>query len=146
MDNLVPTLPHVNAALNGLATLLLIVGYVLIRLRHEVAHKWTMLSCFGTSVLFLISYVTYHVMIKGVKNFPAYPSDAVRYTYYTLLISHIILAAAVPPLAIITIYLALRDRRATHRLIARWTFPIWLYVSITGVIVYLLLYHVYVSA
>jgi uncharacterized membrane protein YozB (DUF420 family) len=136
-------LPHVNASLNALATVLLICGYVLIKRRRETAHKWTMLACFGVSVLFLASYVTYHVGIEGTKRFPDYPGSVVRSTYLAILFTHVVLAAAVPFLAVATIYLGLRDRRRAHRRLARWTFPIWLYVSITGVVVYLMLYHVY---
>jgi uncharacterized membrane protein YozB (DUF420 family) len=147
LDALTHILPHVNASLNALATLLLVLGYVLIKRRREVAHKWTMLSCFGVSALFLACYLTYHTLkaLKGDPStrFPSYPPDAVRYTYYTILITHIVLAAAVPVLAIITIRYGLKDQRARHVRIARWTFPIWLYVSITGVIVYLMLYQIY---
>ena len=144
MSEIVPVLPHINAGLNALATALLIVGYVQIKRRQEVAHKWTMLGCFGVSVVFLASYLTYHFNIPGgSKRFPTYPPDAIRYGYYVLLLSHVVLAAAVPFLAVITIWLGLADRRRAHRKLAWWTFPIWLYVSITGVIVYLLLYQIY---
>ena len=136
-------LPHVNASLNALATVLLIAGYVLIKRKREKSHKRVMLACFAVSTLFLISYVTYHVMIEGGRKFPAYPPAAVRYLYFTILISHIVLAATVPLLAIITIVLGLRDRRLAHRRVARWTWPIWVYVSITGVLVYLMLYQLY---
>jgi uncharacterized membrane protein YozB (DUF420 family) len=144
LSEIVPILPHVNAVLNALATVLLIVGYVQIKRRQEVAHKWTMLACFGVSVVFLACYLTYHFNIPGgSKRFPSYPPDAIRYGYYGLLLSHVLLAAAVPFLAVITIWLGLADRRRAHRKLAWWTFPIWLYVSITGVIVYLLLYQLY---
>ncbi len=135
-------LPTLNAALNALATVLLIVGYALIKQRRETAHKRTMLAAFGVSVVFLVSYLTYHYTAGHVKF--AGP-DYVRIPYYALLISHVLLAAAVPVLAIGTIYHGLRDQRAKHRAWARWTFPIWLYVSITGVVIYALLYHVYPS-
>lgn len=138
-------LPHVNASLNALSTLLLILGYVLIRQRREQAHKWTMLSCFAVSVIFLICYLTYHQLLyaaTGERGKPfEQPGVAIRYVYYTILITHVVLAATVPVLAITTIVLGLRDRRASHRRWAKWTFPIWLYVSVTGVIVYLMLYH-----
>jgi len=144
LSEIVPLLPHVNAALNALATVLLVVGYVQIKRRQEIAHKWTMLACFGVSVVFLACYLTYHFNIPGgSKHFPSYPPDAVRYGYYALLLSHVLLAAAVPFLAVITIWLGLADRRRAHRKLAWWTFPIWLYVSITGVIVYLMLYQIY---
>ena len=144
MSELVPLLPHVNASLNGLATVLLILGYVQIKRRHELAHKWTMLACFGVSIVFLACYVTYHLNIAGgSKRFPSYPPTAIRYTYYGILLTHVILAATVPFLAVATIWLGLTNRRQTHKRLAWWTFPIWLYVSITGVIVYLLLYQLY---
>ena len=135
-------LPHVNASLNLLATVLLVVGQLLIKRRREAAHKWTMLACFGVSVAFLISYLTYHYF-AGSKRFPDYPPVGIRYAYYAMLLTHVILAAAVPFLAVATIYLGLTDQRRRHRALARWTYPIWLYVSITGVLVYLLLYQVF---
>jgi putative membrane protein len=146
VSSFVETLPHINASLNALAAVLLIAGYVLIKQRRELAHKWLMLACFGVSVVFLTSYLTYHFNIPGgSKRFPSYPPDVVRYGYYGLLLSHVVLAAAVPFLAITTIWLGLADRRKAHRKLAWWTFPIWLYVSITGVVVYLLLYQIYVE-
>lgn len=133
-----------NATLNALAAVLLVVGVVLIRRGSETAHKWTMITCFAVSVIFLACYLGYHQMLHEVtgthgKQFE-HPVAAVRYFYYAILISHVILAAAVPFLAVATIYLGIRDRRQQHRRLAKWTFPIWLYVSITGVAVYLLLY------
>lgn len=140
---LVHLLPHVNASLNGLAAVLLVVGWILIKQRREQAHKWTMLGCFGVSVVFLICYLTYHVLLGGQKNFPrsTYPTAAL--VYYVILITHVILAAAVPFLAIGTIYFGLTDQRQRHIRLARWTLPIWLYVSITGVVVYLMLYQLF---
>ena len=144
MSEIVPLLPHVNASLNALATVLLVAGFILIKRRQEAAHKWTMLACFGVSVVFLACYLTYHVQLEGVtKKFPSYPPPAMRFAYYAILISHILLAATVPFLALATIITGLRDARTWHRRLAKWTFPIWLYVSVTGVIVYWLLYHVY---
>jgi putative membrane protein len=144
LSEIVPLLPHINASLNALATVLLIVGYIQIKRRQEIAHKWTMLGCFGVSVVFLACYLTYHFNIPGgSKRFPSYPPVAIRYGYYGLLLSHVVLAAAVPFLAVITIWLGLANRRAAHTRLAWWTFPIWLYVSVTGVIVYLLLYQIY---
>lgn len=148
--------PTINAALNGLAMILLIVGYVLIKQGRETAHKRVMISAFGTSVVFLASYLTYHTLrmqAEGVGHTAFAGTGAIRYVYYTILISHVILAAVVPVLAIITMYFGWRamrekdplDYRRKHRRIAWWTFPIWLYVSITGVIVYLMLYHLYPS-
>jgi uncharacterized membrane protein YozB (DUF420 family) len=146
-------LPHVNASLNALATVLLVAGFVLIKARREKAHKWTMLGCFGVSVAFLACYLYYHIVVRGGEStkFPTYPGPAIRYVYYVILLSHIVLAAAVPFLAVITIwngYRAERDSRfrAQHRRWAWRTFPIWLYVSITGVIVYGMIYHLYPPA
>lgn len=144
MQSVVEILPHINASLNALATVLLIVGYVQIKRRKELAHKRTMLACFGVSVIFLACYLTYHFNIPGgSKRFPTYPPDTVRYGYYALLLSHVVLAAAVPFLAVATIWLGLSDRRIAHRKLAKWTFPIWLYVSVTGVVIYLMLYRLY---
>jgi putative membrane protein len=148
VETAVHVLPHVNASLNALATVLLVTGYLLIKRRREIAHKWTMLSCFGVSMLFLACYVAHkvlkHALDRSVNTeFPTYPPDAVRYTYFFILITHIALAAAVPVLAVITIYFGLRDRRQRHVRWARWTFPIWLYVSVTGVVVYAMLYQIF---
>ena len=142
VDQWVHILPHVNASLNGLATCLLVAGYVFIKRGHERAHRRTMLCCFGVSVLFLVCYLVYHAL-AGSRKFPSDVAAAARYGYYAILLTHVVLAAAVPFLSVATIYLGLRDRRASHRRIARWTFPIWLYVSVTGVIVYLMLYWIY---
>ncbi len=113
---------------------------MLIKQGREAAHKRTMLTCFGVSVVFLACYVTYHVNI-GSKKFPKADYAAwIHYCYLAILVTHVVLAAIVPWMALATIYLGLRDRRAAHKRLARWTFPIWLYVSITGVVVYLMLY------
>jgi uncharacterized membrane protein YozB (DUF420 family) len=144
LSEIVPYLPHVNASLNGLATVLLVLGFVQIKQRREAAHKWTMLACFGASVLFLACYLTYHFNIPGgSKRFPSYPPLGVQYAYKGILATHIVLAALVPFLALATIVTGLRDARTWHRKLAKWTFPIWLYVSVTGVVVYLLLYQLY---
>lgn len=130
-------LPALNASLNGLATILLITGYVLIKSGRVTAHKWVMLSSFGTSVIFLGSYLIYHFHVLS-KKFPG--TGLIKTVYLAILISHIILAAAVPVLASMTIYRALRGQWDRHKAIARITFPIWVYVSVTGVIIYLMLY------
>jgi uncharacterized membrane protein YozB (DUF420 family) len=145
LDELVKQLPHVNASLNALATVLLVLGLVLIKRRQETAHKWTMLSCFAVSVVFLACYLTYHFNVGSVRfsTDETYAPRAVRYAYYGILLTHVVLAATVPFLAIATIYAGLADKRALHRRLAKWTFPIWLYVSVTGVIVYLMLYQIY---
>ncbi len=141
---MVQVLPHVNATLNVIATILLVVGYVLIKYRREAAHKWVMLACLGVSAIFLVCYLTYHYQLEGnVRRFPMDSPAVIRYGYLLVLATHVILAALVPFLAVATIYFGLRDRRKPHRTLARWTFPIWLYVSVTGVIVYLMLYQIY---
>jgi uncharacterized membrane protein YozB (DUF420 family) len=143
---MIEILPHVNVALNGLACALLVTGWMFIRLRRETAHKRTMLTCFGVSILFLTSYVV-NKWGAGGRVFPRSDYSAgISYLYYAILATHVVLAAIVPVLALVTIVLGLRDRRAAHRRLARWTFPIWLYVSITGVLVYLFLYVWYLPA
>jgi putative membrane protein len=131
-----------NAALNATATVLLLIGYVLIRRGQERRHKQVMYAAFGVSAVFLVSYLYYHYQV-GHVSFSG-PSSA-RRIYIPLLISHIVLAVTVPPLAIATIVLGILDKRVMHRRLARWTFPIWLYVSVTGVVVYVMLYHLYPS-
>jgi uncharacterized membrane protein YozB (DUF420 family) len=133
----------VNAALNATATVLLVAGYILIKRRREIAHRNVMLAAFGVSVAFLACYLVYHVGVMRGKSTPFSETGPVRYAYYAILISHIILAATVPFLAAANIYLGLIDSRQRHRRLARWTFPIWLYVSITGVVIYVMLYHLY---
>jgi len=130
-------LPAVNATLNGLSAVLLTIGYVLIRRGHWRQHRRFMLAAFGTSSLFLISYLTYHAH-AGSKHFPG--TGTVRIVYFTILLTHTVLATAIVPLALITLSRALSARFDRHRAIARWTLPIWLYVSVTGVIVYWMLY------
>jgi uncharacterized membrane protein YozB (DUF420 family) len=133
-------LPAVNATLNALAAVLLILGWTLIKTRREQAHKWTMLTAFCVSCVFLTCYLVYHVQVGSV---PFQGQGTIRAVYFSILITHVVLAATVPVLAGVTIYFGMADRREKHRRIARWTFPIWLYVSITGVIIYLMLYHLY---
>ena len=138
MPEWVSYLPTVNASLNGMATLLLVMGYVLIRMQRIEAHKRTMLSAFGVSVVFLICYLIYHAY-AGSKPFAG--TGFIRTVYFGILISHIVLAALVPVLAAVTIYRGLKGQFDKHRKIARVTYPIWLYVSVTGVIIYFMLYH-----
>ena len=140
MNFTIEQLPAVNATLNALATALLVCGWTLIKMRRERAHKIVMLSAFAVSVVFLACYLVYHYHVGSV---PFAGPGAVRAVYLVMLASHVVLAATVPFLAGITIYLGLADRRKKHRQLARWTFPIWLYVSVTGVVIYVLLYHVY---
>ena len=133
----VSDLPTLNASLNALCTVLLLVAYMHIRGGRIEQHRRTMLAAFATSVLFLISYVTYHAQV-GSKPFPG--TGLLRTVYFTILIPHVILAAAVVPLALLTLGRGLRRDDVRHRAIARWTLPIWLFVSVTGVIVYVMLY------
>lgn len=139
-------LPHVNASLNALAAGLLTAGYFFIRRKNVPAHRRCMVGAFSASVLFLACYVTYHAARQaqeGVGHTKFTGPPAAAKVYYALLITHVVLAAAVPFLAVATLIRAVRGDFARHRRIARWTWPIWMYVSITGVLVYLLLYHVY---
>ena len=130
-------LPTLNAALNATSTVLLVTAWFLIKARRIEAHRRVMLAAFGTSALFLISYVIYHAQI-GSKPFPG--TGLIRTIYFAILIPHVILAAAVLPLAILTLRRGLRRDDKRHRRIARITLPIWLFVSVTGVIVYVMLY------
>ncbi len=130
-------LPTLNAALNALSALLLATGYLLIRRRRIEAHRRAMLAAFACSTLFLISYLAYHFQVGSVK-FPG--TGAARSVYLTILLTQTVLAAAVPVLAPITLFRALTKRYDRHRRIARVTLPIWLYVSVTGVVVYWMLY------
>ena len=130
-------LPKLNAVLNATAAVLLVCAFILIRRGQREAHKRVMLAAFTVSVLFLISYLTYHAQVGSVH----YPhSGAIRSVYLSILFTHTVLAAAVPVLAIITLRRGLRGNFLRHKAIARWTLPIWLYVSVTGVVVYLMLY------
>ena len=134
----VSALPAVNAALNGTSAALLTAGYCFIRQRKVTAHKTCMLTAFGVSSLFLVSYVIYHYH-AGSKPFGG--TGWIRGVYYPLLISHLSLAVVIIPLALTTIYRAWREQFARHMRLARWTLPVWLYVSVTGVVVYWMLYH-----
>lgn len=123
--------------LNGTAAVLLAIGYYLIRNGKREAHKRVMIAAFCTSIIFLIDYLIYHAQVGSVH----YPhTGAIRVVYFTILISHTLLAVSVPVLAIMTLRRALKGEFARHRKLAKWTWPIWMYVSITGVIVYLMLY------
>jgi uncharacterized membrane protein YozB (DUF420 family) len=133
-------LPTVNACLNALAAVLLVWAYVLIRGKQVEKHRKVMLTAFATSCLFLVCYLVYHYLIHGSKPF-GHEGTTLRTVYLTILVTHTILAAAVPVLAIITLRRGLAAKYDRHRKIARWTLPIWLYVSVTGVVVYLMLYH-----
>jgi uncharacterized membrane protein YozB (DUF420 family) len=130
-------LPHLNALLNSASGILLIIGYYFIRRRNVAAHKRCMLAALTTSALFLISYLVYHFEVGSVRF---QGQGWIRFVYFTILISHTVLATAIVPLVIVTVVRALRERFDRHRAIARWTLPLWIYVSVTGVIVYWMLY------
>jgi putative membrane protein len=130
-------LPALNATLNALSGILLLAGYILIRLRHIKPHRRCMIAAFVTSSIFLVSYIVYHAQVGSVRFTR---QGLVRPLYFTILVTHVTLAAAVLPLAVITLSRGLKERYPQHIRIARWTLPIWLYVSVTGVLVYVLLY------
>ena len=130
-------LPIVNASLNAVSGVLLLIGYILIRRGRRDQHRACMIAAFVTSSIFLASYLIYHAQVGSVRFTR---EGIVRPVYFTILITHVILAATVLPLALVTLSQGLMARYRQHRTIARWTFPIWLYVSVTGVLVYVLLY------
>jgi putative membrane protein len=130
-------LPAVNASLNAISGVLLLAGYTMMRLRKIDMHRRLMIAAFAASALFLVCYVVYHAQVGSVP-FPRH--GWVRPLYFSILVTHVVLAASVPPLAIVTLTRGLKGRYPQHRKIARWTFPIWMYVSVTGVLVYVLLY------
>jgi putative membrane protein len=129
-----------NASLNAISAVLLVAGFSFILRGNIRAHRACMLSAFGASTVFLISYVVYHIRVGNIRFLG---QGWIRPVYFTLLISHVFLAIVILPLAIITLTRALREQFDRHRRIARWTLPLWLYVSVTGVIVYVMLYHLY---
>ena len=133
-------LPALNATLNGLSAIFILTGYVLIRRGHRELHKRCMLTALVTSSLFLVSYVVYHAN-AGSRPFPG--TGVARAIYFAILITHVILAAAILPLALTTTARGLRAQYTRHVAIARWTLPLWLYVSVTGVVIYLMLYQLY---
>ena len=135
--------PAINATLNGMSAVLLVTAHRMIKRGRITTHRALMLTAVGTSTLFLISYLYYHYHVGSVRFQGRGWS---RPLYFTILISHTILAASIVPLVIITLTRAWRGRLDRHRAIARWTYPIWLYVSITGVVIYLMLYHLFRAA
>jgi len=137
MELTVQELPSLNAALNATSAVLLVIGYLLIRARRIAAHRRAMLSAFTCSIVFLISYLVYHYQVGSVRF---QGTGTIRTVYLTILLTHTVLAAVVPILAVITLSRALARRFDRHKKIARWTLPIWLYVSVTGVVVYWMLY------
>lgn len=140
MSDLISQLPHLNALLNTTSAILLTIGYCFIRRGNIPAHRNCQVAAFVTSILFLTSYLTYHYFHGDTKFLG---QGAVRPFYFAILISHVVLAIVIVPLVLITLYRAARGDFPRHRRIARWTLPLWLYVSITGVIVYVMLYHLY---
>ncbi len=133
------SLPTLNAYLNGTATILLTTGFILIKTGREKAHRACMVSAFAVSVIFLFFYILHKWLVQGVHT-PFSGEGAWRSIYYAMLVSHIVLAILIVPLVLTTLTLAIRGKRDRHKSWARWTFPIWYYVSITGVLIYLFLY------
>ena len=131
-------LPTLNAALNAVSALLLLVGFALVRAGRREAHRNAMLAALTTSTLFLASYLVYHLDVGSVRFARSGP---IRTVYLAILASHTVLAAAIVPLVILALVRALRGEFARHRRVARWALPMWLYVSVTGVVIYLMLYH-----
>jgi putative membrane protein len=140
VPEIVHVLPTINATLNGLSAVLLTAGFVCIKRKNIAAHRVCMIAAFSTSVFFLICYLTYHAL-GGFTKFvnPAW----FRPWYLLLLGTHTFLALVIVPLILITLNRALKERFALHKKIARWTWPLWMYVSVTGVIVYLILYQIF---
>lgn len=134
-------LPAVNASLNGLSSLLLIAGFIFIKLGHKTAHRNCMIGAFTTSVVFLGCYLTYHATVQTLTRFvePAWFKPYYRF----ILITHTILAMVIVPLILMTLWRAKKQNFEAHKKIARWTWPLWLYVSVTGVVIYLLLYQIF---
>jgi uncharacterized membrane protein YozB (DUF420 family) len=133
-------LPALNATLNGVSAILLAIGYVLIRRGERVLHRNFMLAALGSSTAFLVSYLVYHAN-TGSRPFPG--QGAIRAVYFAILVTHVVLAALIVPLALVTATRGLRSQFDRHVRIARWTLPIWFYVSVTGVVIYLMLYQMY---
>jgi putative membrane protein len=133
-------LPALNAALNGLSAMFLVAGYLLIKRGDRLMHKRCMIAALTVSALFLVSYVIYHLN-AGSRPFPGV--GAIRVVYFAILITHVVLAAAIVPLALMTATRGLRSQLDRHVRIARWTLPLWLYASVTGVVIYLMLYQMY---
>ncbi len=136
---MISLLPSINATLNALSAVLLVWGYLLIRRKRIARHRRVMQTAFATSCVFLVCYVVYHVQVGSVPFH--HEGTMLRTVYLSILSTHTVLAATVPVLAIITLRRGLAARYDKHRKIARWTLPIWLYVSVTGVVVYVMLYH-----
>ena len=133
-------LPALNAVLNSLSAILLMAGFIFIRRKNQIAHRNCMIAAFSTSTLFLISYLTYHFNVgRTVFREPQW----MRPVYLTILLTHTVLAVVIVPLILVTLSRGLKAKYEAHKRIARWTWPLWMYVSVTGVIIYLLLYQIY---
>jgi putative membrane protein len=146
MSMTVHDLPAVNASLNALSAIFLAAGYIFIRQKNRIAHRNCMVAAFITSIVFLVSYLTYHtylgvVLHRGPTRF--LEPQWFRPIYIVILITHTVLAMVIVPLILVTLYRAWRQNIAAHKRIARWTWPLWIYVSVTGVLVYLLLYQIF---
>ena len=140
IDSLLAYMPPFQALMNTFAALLLMLGYYFIRGGRRIAHRNTMIGTLAVSAIFLLSYVTYHAKV-GYMPFAG--QGWIRPIYFTLLFSHIVLAVIIVPLVLVTVWFAARGNFRRHPQVARWTLPVWLYVSVSGVIVYLLAFHVY---
>jgi uncharacterized membrane protein YozB (DUF420 family) len=134
---IISDLPALNATLNGIATVLLLTGWWLIKTGHRTAHRAAMVAALTTSAAFLTSYVIYHAN-AGSKAYVG--TGPIRLVYFAILITHIILAAAIVPMVLMTVARAFKGHFDRHRILARWTLPLWLYVSVTGVVIYVMLY------
>jgi uncharacterized membrane protein YozB (DUF420 family) len=141
--SIIPYLPHLQAGLNLITISLIGMAYYQIRQQNRSAHRKLMITALSVSLLFMISYLTYHGAVGNVK----FAGEGfIRPIYFSILISHVVLAAAIVPLVLITLTLALKGNFTAHRKVARWTFPLWIYVSISGIVVYLFAFHLYPSA
>lgn len=140
--DIIPYIPHTLAILNTLSAILVSVGYINIRKQNKTVHKACMIAALAVSTIFMIFYLYYHAKVGYI---PFAGQGDIRYLYFSLLASHVILAAIVFPLVLITAGLALRSKFSTHKRIARWTLPIWLYVSVSGVTIYVMSFHIYTN-
>lgn len=140
LDPIIPYLPHFQAILNTLAAILLVMGYYHIRKQQKDSHRRYMIGALGVSAVFMVSYLTYHA---HVGYLPFAGQGSIRPVYFTILVSHVVLAAVIVPLVLITVTLAALGKFELHPRFARWTLPLWFYVSVSGVAVYLLAFHFY---
>lgn len=140
--DIIPYIPHTLAILNTLSATLVSIGYINIRKQNKAVHKTCMISALAVSTVFMIFYLYYHAKVGYI---PFAGQGDIRYLYFSLLASHVILAAIVFPMVLITATLAFRSKFTTHKRIARWTLPIWLYVSVSGVAIYVMSFHIYTA-